>query len=233
MNRFRTYDPTTKDFDPSYSFEGAKVAGYNRSADLAQVDIRIAHSRATIDGGTAFTLELFNNLRSVTKILNSSITTLNPATIDNLKTVTGSNPQNLSLAEMVYFDKNGNLIYNNSANAGGAQTITVSGNQVSYRSLFDASGSTCFRVENLRLQVVNEPQIDNQLTWFSNSWLGGVKQNVISPRAYFAPNQFQTKTVDIAAKFNLDYESGLWYKINPGEIATFNFFINEYDKPSL
>jgi hypothetical protein len=230
MNRFRTYDPTTKDFDPSYSFEGAKVAGYNRSADLAQVDIRISHSTKAV-GSSAMTIELFNNLRSVTKILNSSITTLNPATIDNLKTVTGTNPQNLSLADMVYFDKNGNLIYNQTT--GFAQSVTISGNQVSYRSLFDASGSTCFRVENLRLQVVDENQIDNQLTWFSNSWLGGVKQNVISPRAYFAPNQFQTKTVDIAAKFNLDYESGLWYKINPGEVATFNFFINEYDKPSL
>jgi hypothetical protein len=226
MNRFRTYDPTTKDFDPSYSFEGAKVAGYNRSADLAQVDIRIAHSNSS---GTALTIELFNNLRSVTKILNSSITTLNPATLDNLK-ANGATAL-LSLADMVYFDKNGDLIYNQTTTT--VQNVRISGNQVSYRSLFDASGSTCFRVENLRLQVVNESQIDNQLTWFSNSWLGGVKQNVISPRAYFAPNQFQTKTVDIAAKFNLDYESGLWYKINAGEVATFNFFINEYDKPSL
>jgi hypothetical protein len=229
MSRFKTYDPSTKDFDPSYDFEGAKVSGYNRSADLAQVDIRISHSNAS---GTAFTVELFNNLRSVTKILNSSITVLNPATLDNLKATTATGP--LSIADLVYFDKNGNLIYNQTTATGSAnQTITISGNQVSYRSLFEASGVTCFRVENLRLQVVNESQIDNQLTWFSNSWLGGVKQNVISPRAYFAPNQYQTKTVDIAAKFNLDYESGLWYKINAGEVATFNFFINEYVKPSL
>lgn len=226
MNRFKTYDPTTKDFDPSYMFEGAKVSGYNRSADLAQVDIRIAHNNGA---GTAVTIEMFNNLRSVTKILNSSISSLNPATLDNLKAAGAT--ALLSTADMVYFDKSGNLIFNQTT--GTTQAVTISGNQVSYRSLFDASGSTCFRVENLRLQVVNESQIDNQLTWFSNSWLGGVKQNVISPRAYFAPNQFQTKTVDIAAKFNLDYESGLWYKINAGETATFNFFINEYSKPTL
>ena len=231
MNRFKTYDPTTKDFDPSYGFEGAKMSGYNRSADLAQVDIRITHSTSAV-GATAMTIELFNNLRSVTKILNSSITALNPATLDNLTTTSGTNPEPLSTEQMVYFDKNGSLVYNNSANAT-PQSTTISGNQVSYRTLFDASASTCFRVENLRLTVDDDAQIDNQLTWFSNSWLGGVKQNVISPRAYFAPNQFQTKTVDIAAKFNLDYESGLWYKINAGKTATFNLFINEFSKPTL
>jgi hypothetical protein len=228
MSRFKTYDPSTKDFDPSYNFEGAKVSGYNRSADLAQVDISITHSTSAT-GSTAVTIELFNNLRSVTKILNSSISSLNPATLDNLKATAVNSA--LSIADLIYFDKNGNLIYNQVANF--TQSVTISGNQVSYRSLFEASGVTCFRVENLRLQVFDDKQIDNQITWFSNSWLGGVKQNVISPRAYFSPNQYQSKTVDIAAKFNLDYESGLWYKINPGQTATFNFFINEYEKPSL
>lgn len=229
MMKFRTFDPTfsnpaAKSFDPGLNYQGAQLDGYNRQADLAQIDITITNAQASL-----VTVELFNFLRSVSEVYDGVNTTLNPATTENLVTLTGSNPKNINTNSLVYFDKAGSLIYENSSGA----KCTVSCNQLPYRTLFKSSGVTPFRVENLRLTVQTDPQIDKQITWVRRTWLGAVEQNSISPRSYFNPNQFQTKTLDVSAAFAIDAETGLWYPVLAGETVTFNLFINAYNKNSI
>ena len=226
MYKFKTFDPgianENRPFDPAYSYDG--LGDYSRNANLAQIDISIVNAQAT-----DVTVELFNFMRSCTKIYNPSISALNPATVENLITLTGSNPKALDLNSLIYFDKSGSLIYQNASGA----KCTVSANQLPYRVLFESSGFTPFRVETMRLTVTNDSQIDKQFTHVKQTWLGGKIENTISPRSYLNPTQFQSKTIDIAARFNIDLETGLWYTVKAGETVSINFFINEYVKNTL
>jgi hypothetical protein len=99
--------------------------------------------------------------------------------------------------------------YNQSGNleirGGGADPkCTVGCGEYPYNSLVESTKVLPFNVALLRYTVDTDAQIDNNITHFARTFGGGVKENTISPRAYFKPNQFQAKTIDILAPFSID-----------------------------
>lgn len=127
----------------------------------------------------------------------------------------------------VGFDQNGSLAVK------GASTdpvMTVGCAEYPYVSLVDSTKTLPFNIAFLRYTVTTDAQIDNNIFWFQNTFAGGRKQNTISPRAYFKPNQFQGKTIDILAPFNIDGEKGLQIPVNAGENIRLAFFIQRWTK---
>lgn len=102
-----------------------------------------------------------------------------------------------------------------------------------YNSLIETTKSMPFNVAFLRYTVNTDAQIDNNITHFTNTFGGGVKQNTISPRAYFKPNQFQSKTIDLLTPFAIDGEKGLAIPVNAAENVRLGFFVQRWTKVTL
>jgi hypothetical protein len=115
----------------------------------------------------------------------------------------------------------------------GDPKLTVGCGEYPYNSLFESTKVLPFYVSYVRYTVSTDPQIDQNITHFTRSFGGGVKQNVISPRAYFKPNQFQNKTIDILAPFVIDGESGISIPTLSGEQLRLAFFIQRWAKNNL
>lgn len=123
----------------------------------------------------------------------------------------------------------GDLLIVGELNADGTPkggSIKVSCNEYPYVSLLDTTRLRAFQVTRLRYTVGTDLQIDNNITHFKKTMGGGVKENTISPRAYFKPNQYQGKTIDIDQAFTIDGQSGLLLRINGNETVRLSLFIN-------
>jgi hypothetical protein len=128
------------------------------------------------------------------------------------------------------YNQDGNL----EIRGGGADPkATVGCGEYPYNSLVESTKSLPFNVAYLRYTVDTDSQIDNNITHFTRTFGGGQKQNTISPRAYFKPNQFQAKTIDILAPFSIDGEKGLQIPVNAGENVRLAFFIQRWAKNTL
>lgn len=258
------FDPTLDSYDPSSATDSSFYDdedgydlpdGYNNkrapsrrrmaSMPLAQLDITLDNSANT---STAVTFELFNYLRSNTTIQNTTYnaTTYQPSTFDNLLLRnTPATGQALSDAYLIYWDKNGNLVYNitagtganmNTANASGWSRISCP--QVPYRVLHEATRNNLLYIEKVRLSVKTAAQIDQPINIFKNTFMGGTKSNQIAPRSEFKPNQYQQLIVDVPMKVGIDAETGISYKLIGQEVVTMSLFFrfargNEYAKGSL
>jgi hypothetical protein len=108
----------------------------------------------------------------------------------------------------------------------GAGIIKISCNEYPYISLLEATKTKALQITRLRLTVATDAQIDNAIKYFSNTMGGGVKENVINPRAYFKPNQFQGKTIDIDQTFLIDGKSGLLLTVNSNELVRLSLFVS-------
>jgi hypothetical protein len=102
-----------------------------------------------------------------------------------------------------------------------------------YNSLVESTKSLPFNVAYLRYTVTTDDQIDENITHFQRTFGGGIKENTISPRAYFKPNQFQSKTIDILAPFSIDGEKGLRIPVIAGENIRLALFIQRWAKNTL
>lgn len=131
---------------------------------------------------------------------------------------------------VVGFNQSGNLEVRGAA---GDPKLTVGCGEYPYNSLFESSKTLPFYVSYVRYTVSTDGQIDNTIYNFTRTFGGGVKENSISPRAYFKPNQFQNKTIDIMAPFVIDGESGLRIPVNAGEQLRLAFFIQRWAKNDL
>lgn len=123
----------------------------------------------------------------------------------------------------VGFDQDGNLQILGANNA--APKGTVSCDEISYASLFEASAVMKFNVAYLRMTTVSDAQIDKVITYFSKSFSGGIKENRISPRSYFRPNQFQSKTLDITVSFDIEIDKGIKTELLAGETVRLSLFV--------
>lgn len=132
--------------------------------------------------------------------------------------------------KVVGFNKLGNLEVRGGV---GDPVLTVGCGEYPYNSLFESTKVYPFYVSYVRYTVSTDAQIDNTIYNFTRTFGGGVKENSISPRAYFKPNQFQNKTIDILAPFNIDAESGLRIPTNAGEYLRLAFFIQRWGRNSL
>lgn len=223
------FDPENFDpdnFDPdNFTFDNAtgnpakralKIARPKPVGSLAQFTLSVTNNQAT-----SVTVEMFQFIRSIAFSNNPNISALNPFTALD---VAAANANSL-----VYFDRNGNLVYQD---AGGLK-CTLSCKQIPYVALFRASGLFPFMVERIRMNVTNDAQIENDIVHVTNTFLGATKRNPISPRSFFSPNQYQPKTVDITAGFYIDAEKGIETVVNAGETVTYNMYLRRYEKPTL
>jgi hypothetical protein len=130
----------------------------------------------------------------------------------------------------VGFDQNGNLQIKGAALD---PVCSVGCAEYPYNSMVESTKTLPFNVAYLRYTVDTDLQIDNNITWFARTFGGKKTQNEISPRAYFKPNQFQNKTIDILAPFTVDGEKGLQIPVNAGENVRLAFFVQRWAKNTL
>jgi hypothetical protein len=233
---FDNFDPDNFDdvqsdlYDPDNA-DGAAVANpaatrvrQARPGQKLQLNITIANPTAV-----QLTVELFSALDSVTTRLKPELVSgaylMHPAlSLEGIARIAAGT------FGVVGFNEAGNLQIR-----GGAAdpSCTVGCGEYPYVSLFESTKVLPFNTAYLRMTVDTEAQIDNNITHFSRTFGGGIKENTISPRAYFKPNQFQTKTIDILAPFSIDGEKGLRIPVNAGENVRFAFFIQRWAKNTL
>jgi hypothetical protein len=131
---------------------------------------------------------------------------------------------------VVGFNEAGNLQIR-----GGAAdpSATIGCGEYPYNSLFESTKCLPFAVAYMRMTVTTDAQISNNIYHFQRTFGGAEKVNTIAPRAYFKPNQFQGKIVDIIAPFTIDGEKGLRVSVNAGEVVTFALFIQRWGLNNL
>lgn len=170
--------------------------------------------------GEALTIELFNELRTFVENLNTSIVTSATVLYRPQASIGG---QQLVGVGVVGFDTSGKL----SATGSTAYTsvLSVDCPQYTYRGLLKSSGRRPFRIVGIRMTVLTDGQIDNEIVHFTSNFLGASNRNVLSPRTFFNPQQFQTKIVDIQCNFPIDDQKGFLYKINANETVKWNVLI--------
>ena len=110
---------------------------------------------------------------------------------------------------------------------------TIGCGEIAYASFFEASGITPFSVTGIRYTVTVDAQYDKVITYFTKSYSGGEKQNPISPRSFFRPNQFQPLTTDITASFDIGIDTGLRLVVLAGQTVKFALFINMWTNQTL
>ena len=170
--------------------------------------------------GEQLQIELFNELRSFVENLNTSIVTSATVLYRPQASITG---QQLVGVGVVGFTSAGLL----SATGSTAYTpvLTVDCPQYTYRALLKSSGRRPFRIVGIRMTVTTDGQIDNEIVHFTSNFLGASNRNVLSPRTFFNPQQFQTKIVDIQCNFPIDDQKGFLYKLNANETVKWNVLI--------
>lgn len=204
----------------SYDPDASNYTGRNPNIPVpmkqkASFDLTIVNS-----GAETLQIELFNELRTFTENLNSSIVTSATALYRPQASITG---QQLVGVGVVGFTSLGLL----SVTGATAYTsvLTVDCPQYTYRGLMKSSGRRPFRIVGIRMTVTTDGQIDNEIVHFTSNFLGASNRNVLSPRTFFNPQQFQTKIVDIQCNFPIDDQKGFYYKVNAGETVKWNVLI--------
>lgn len=243
---FNSFDPDgfdlNDDFDPD-GFDNATGAPaqklqHGKVGKLqAQFDIIITSSLTN----TGLNIELFQGFRSIQGAANPAVNVMTP--IDNdviaaaISQAAGAVDTSATLlTNRVWVNTRGDLVFSDPTTLIGRVTIRC--RQVPYYALLKSSMVQPFKVEKLRMTVTTSNQIDNDINHVSYTFLGSVKRNTISPRAYFRPDQFQSLIIDIPAAFRIDGEKGLEYFMNPktggnNEVVTFNMFMSKYIKQAI
>jgi hypothetical protein len=195
-----------------------------RPGQKLQLNISIANPTAK-----NLLVELFSALDSVTTRLKPEYVNapylMHPATsIEGISRIAAAS------GGIAGFNESGNLEIQGAA---GDPKLQVGCGEYPYASLFESTKQLPFNVAYLRYTVSTDDQIDNNIYHFARTFGGGVKENTISPRAYFKPNQFQGKTIDIIAPFTIDGEKGLRLQVNAGENLRLAFFIQRWTKNNV
>lgn len=228
MNNFENFNDVQSDrfdpdtFDPSENASGpgsqaATSVKTARPGQKLQLNITLSNP-----GSQNVVVELFSALDSVTTRCKAELV------IGGYLMLPQTSIEGLAAAGVgiAGFDKLGNLKL--TSGTGGESPVVVSCNEYPYRSLFESTKALPFQVNFVRFTSNTDAQIDNNIYHFSKTIGGANKQNVISPRAYFKPNQFQSRTIDILAGFAINGESGLQTLVNSGESVRLAFFISRW-----
>lgn len=128
---------------------------------------------------------------------------------------------------VIGFDKDGNLVIQGDPSIP-ELSGTLSCGQISYQGLFRASGITPFQVSYIRMTCNSDEQIDQDLTYFTRSYSGGITQNPITPRSYFQPTQFQNFTIDLPIEAGIEIQSGFKVKVLAGENLRYAIFVTNW-----
>jgi len=239
-NAFNSFDPEGFGdmFDPEGFDNATGTLKKGKIGKLqAQFDVVIS---STCTAPTK--IELFNGFRSQSSAANTQVSALLPIGGAELIAALNDAGSGTSTAgtdaakNRIYFLSNGSLVYNDFTN--GAGLVTISCRQVPYIALLKSSMVQPFICEKIRMTVVSDGQIDNELTHVTNTFLGSQKKNMVSPRSFFRPDQFQGLIIDLPTKFRIDGEKGFEYIVNEkgalaAQVITFNMFLSRYVKQTI
>ena len=235
---FDNFDPDSFDsqgvqsdlFDPDYL--DANSGGQTTRVSVARPGVKL-QLNISITNATAslISTELFSALDSWTTRLKPELAIGNYSMIP-LTTFEGlaaliANPTG---GKVVGFNQAGDLECRGGV---GDPKLTIGCGEYPYVSLFESTKTYPFYNSYTRYTVATDAQIDKTITHFTKTFGGGLKQNVISPRAFFKPNQFQNKTIDIIAPFTIDGECGLSIPILAGEAVRLAFFIQRWGQNGI
>jgi len=218
-----SFDPDNFDEDEDYGFKGKKKPGIGTKvvrSQFASFNITIQNESATL----SLTAELFNALNSFLVAQNSTYANGVVTYVPSGGIVAADG------APVCGFTKDGSVIVTGSS---GSHDLTISCEEIAYAALLESSKIRPFVVEKMRMSFTTAGQIDNKVTYFSKSWLGGVKENNISPRQFFKPDQFQTLIVDVPVNLPIDGETGVKIIIKPSETLRINFIVMLYEKTNF
>lgn len=163
----------------------------------------------------AQTVELFNSLRNAVNAVNSEL-------FSGFVPFTAVNRAAANLNSVIYFDAAGNMIIQSAAGT----LLTVSCKQIPYRTLIESLKFYRIQVAKTKISFTNEPQLDNDITYSQQTFLGKKEVNTFTPRVYFADNQFQSKQVTINQGYVIDGERGLSFTVNQGETMSINLTLS-------
>lgn len=224
------FDPT-QNYDPSMNRNFSNADGNNANGlilleggNAAQVDVKISNAHVA-----ALKLNLFGMVNSIAEIAQAQLTAYTPFTPESI--VANETAGVFALDGLIYFDASGDLIIQN-ADAS-KKCVVHTPQAITYKGLFNASNRYAFRISKIRLTVTNDAQLNNELVFTEQTFLGAVKSNSVNPRAYLNPNQFQSKVVDIPVGTIIDFEKGMQYQVEAGEVVNLSLFIDAYRKMSL
>lgn len=229
-NAYNAFDPAMtrgSHWDPSIAGRFNNATGDGApGANLVQAAAgQKMQTNVSINNNAAgpLTFELWNWLTSWTRVLNPVYISGNYAMVP-LLTFEGLARTIAGAGGTIGFRSDGNLeLHGNDAVPDPKPTIGCQ--EVAYASFFEASSISPFQVAYFRYTVKTDAQIDNTIKWFQKTFSGGLTQNVISPRAYFKPTQFQDFVIDITTQFTIGLDSGLYLTVNNGENVRFSLFI--------
>jgi hypothetical protein len=218
-------------WDPSVAGRYNNASGATASAGASGASVVAASQGQKMQTNISFTnpaastitIEMFNWLTSFTRVLNTTYVTGHYLMIP-LLTFAGLAATIAGTGGTVGFQDDGNLQIHGLDSV--PDPIPILGCQeVAYSSFFEASSISPFQVAYFRYTVNTDAQIDNTIKWLQKTFSGGVTQNVISPRAYFKPTQFQNFVIDITVAFTIGLDSGLFVAANTTENLRFSLFI--------
>ena len=203
---FDNFDP--ENFDPSLAQKYNSASGNDAGSVLQaakagqQMQVNLTLNNPT---STVKTFELWNYIDSMVNRRKAQYASGNyqyipQDSLEGLKAVAVN-------GGTVGWTQDGDLMIGGNYNAPIPDpTATISCGEIAYRAFFNASGITPFQVSLIRMTVDSQNQIDKVITHFVTSYSGGIKENKISPRAFFRPNQFQDLTIDITTAFTIGIE---------------------------
>lgn len=228
---FDSFQPDN--FDPRIGgkYNGADEGGAYSTATAKpgqkmQINLTIVNATAA-----QMTAELFQWLDSITKRLKPELVVGNYLMIPETSHE-GMRRVVANTGGTVAWDQNGNLTYRGNDTTPDP-LFTIGCSESTYRSLFEAVAIAPFTVGFLRMTVTTSGQIDNKIKWFERTIAGGGKENQISPRSYFRPNQYQNLTIDIPINFDININSGLQIPVKAGETIVLALFIDAWTNQNL
>lgn len=220
---FDSYDEDEDNYDDSYddsyepeNYVGKKparrpmpsIGGFKPTSGYFTIQI--------VNGiAGAQTVELFNSLRNAVNAVNSEL-------FSGFVPFTAVNRAAANLNSVIYFDAAGNMIIQSAAGT----LLTISCKQIPYRTLIESLKFYRIQVAKTKISFTNEPQLDNDITYSQQTFLGKKEVNTFTPRVYFADNQFQSKQVTINQGYVIDGERGLSFTVNQGETMSINLTLS-------
>jgi hypothetical protein len=233
---FDSFDPDINSFDPSIGRKANNADGNGaayatqtaKPGQKMQINITVTNSTAVTQ-----TAEIFQWLDSVTKRYKAELVPSDVAyamipetSHEGLRRVVANT------GGTVAWGQNGDLQCRGDDTAPDP-LLLIGCSEIAYRSLFEASGIIPFTVSFIRYTVTTSNQISNKIKWFKKTIAGGEESNVINPRSYFRPNQFQDDTIDIPVSFDVNINSGLQIQVLASEVIVLALFIDAWTLQSL
>lgn len=201
-------------------------------ADLFKVGNEFAYDGSGTENLSVITLQIVNNSgMTITPQLFNTIqaqfvkgAAAGVASTFPFKPWTAESYDIASLTEIVFFNNDGDLVYQISPSQ--SLTVSIVESDLNYRDFVTACSFSPKTVEKIRLNVSTLAQIQQgKFTFQRFSDLGKKEVNNYNLTSAFGPNQFQTTVIDIPLVFSVSKNEGLSLNVLAGQTVTIDLNI--------